>query len=57
MKWARDGDYALVSGEFRITKNWVAEGWRYLVFHRKELIGRADTADEAKAEALGRMKR
>lgn len=49
MKWTPDGKYALRSPPFLITKNATAAGWLYLAFRDKQLIGRATSADEAKA--------
>lgn len=49
MKWQRDGNYAIKSGDFVITKNATSEGWIYLVFRNRECIGRTKSAEEAKA--------
>ncbi len=56
MRWQRDGNYAIRSGDFVITKNSTASGWVYLAFHKRELIAREKSAEAAKAacvEALG----
>ena len=53
MKWERDGEYAMKSGAYRITKNWTQTGWRYAAIHDKRVIGTAATADEAKAICEG----
>ena len=49
MKWELDGKYALRCPPFFITKNWTPAGWVYLAFRDKALIGRAASADAAKA--------
>jgi hypothetical protein len=49
VKWELDGKYALRCGDCVITKNATGEGWVYLAFRGKELIGRTKSADEAKA--------
>jgi hypothetical protein len=49
VKWQPDGKYALVSGDWRITKNWTEAGWLYAVIRDRRVIGTAKSADEAKA--------
>lgn len=53
MKWLPDGKYALRCGDCVITKNATSEGWVYLAFRAKELIGRAKSSDDAKALFVG----
>jgi hypothetical protein len=48
MKWQPEGKYALRSGDYLLTKNAMEAGWLYMAYHRKELIGRATDAPDAK---------
>lgn len=47
MRWTAQGNYAITSGPYLVTKNWTASGWVYLAFRDKALIGRASTSDAA----------
>lgn len=48
MTWAAQGSYAITSEPYLVTRNWTADGWVYLAFRDKSLIGRASTSDAAK---------
>ena len=52
MKWEKDGNYAIKSGEFVITKNSTSHGWIYLAFKGRELIAREKSAEAAKAACV-----
>lgn len=48
MKWEPTSKYSIRSGPFVVTKNWTAEGWIYLAFRDRELLGRFPDGATAK---------